>query len=75
MAFLLGREVTSLLHERANGEPHGVDQREVIDQYPGFLSARMRIVPLVRAKPEMRRIPEMISCMLSKIEEAVFSFS
>ena len=47
---LLWRQIAALLHERSDGEPHGVDQREIVDQNSRLFGARMRIVPLVRAE-------------------------
>jgi len=47
---LLWRQIAPLLHERSDGEPHGVYQREVVDQDARLLGARMRIVPLVRTE-------------------------
>ena len=48
---LLRRQIAALLHERPDREPHGVDQTELVDQDLGLLSARMRVVPLVRTEP------------------------
>ena len=41
-----------MLHQRSDGEPHRVDQGEVVDQDSGFFCAGVRIVPLVRAESE-----------------------
>lgn len=42
---LLGKYIRSLLHEGADGEPHGVFQVEIIFQFLRIRVARMRIVP------------------------------
>ena len=47
---LLGRDVTALLHEGPDGEPHGVAERELVDEHL-LLVAGVRVVPLVRAEP------------------------
>ena len=65
-----------MLHERADGEPHGIDQRKVVDQNSGLLGARMRVVPLVRAKPEMKKktmkivevLPRVVTLFQAKLE-------
>ena len=38
----------TLLHERADGEPHAVEQRELVHEDPRVRFARVRILPLVR---------------------------
>lgn len=48
---LLGRQIAALLHERADREPHRVDQAKFVDQDLGLLRARMWVVPFVRAEP------------------------
>ena len=47
---LLGDNVAALLHETAHGEPHGVDEGELIDEHL-LLVAWVGIVPLVWAEP------------------------
>ena len=49
---LLGRDITALLHERADGEPHGVAERELVDQHLSLVVAGVRVVPLVRTESE-----------------------
>ena len=49
---LLGRDITALLHERADGEPHGVTERELVDQHLRLVIAGVRVVPLVRTESE-----------------------
>ena len=49
---LLGRDITALLHEGANSEPHGVTERELVDQHLRLVIAGVRVVPLVRTESE-----------------------
>ena len=49
---LLGGDVAALLHQRADGEPHGVAERELVDQHLGLVIAGVGVVPLIGAEPE-----------------------
>ena len=49
---LLWWNITALLHEGPDGEPHGVAEAELVDQYLRLLGARVRVVPLVGAEPK-----------------------
>ena len=46
-----GRNLGTLLHNTANGEPKRILKRELIFEHFGLLDARIRIVPLGRAYP------------------------
>lgn len=48
---LHGRNLGTLLHNTANGEPKGILKCELIFEHFGLLDARIRIVPLSRAYP------------------------
>ena len=50
-SFLLGGDVAALLHEAADGEPHRVAERELVDEHLGLVVAGVRVVPLVGAEP------------------------
>ena len=44
-------DVGTLLHQRADGEPERVRQREDVLEHGAVRVARVRVVPLVRAEP------------------------
>ena len=50
--------IFTLLHERADGEPQAVHNCELILHYTRVDSARMRILPLVRAEACQKKYHE-----------------
>lgn len=48
-------EATTLLHESPNSKPETIEQRKIVFHHIRVWVARVRVVPLIRAKPIKRR--------------------